>query len=128
MKIGRPTLYDPALCEEAEAFLAQGHSLTALAGKFGVCYSTIKTWQRAHPEFQEAVKRGQAGAVLWWEERAREMAMGGDGNATMIIFGLKNRAREEWKDAIRQEQSGPDGAPVEQTITVEFVNANRQDS
>lgn len=106
MTVGRPSDYDPAFCEEAIAFLADGYSLAALAGEIGVARSTIYKWVDEHPEFSDAVKRGQAKAVLWWEKANRNLAMTGDGNATACVFGLKNRAADEWRDKIETEHSG----------------------
>lgn len=112
MTAGRPTGYDPEYCEQAITFLADGYSLAALAGHIGVARSTIYKWVDEHEEFSDAVKRGQAKAVLWWENANRSLATGGEGNATSIVFGLKNRAADEWRDVKATEISGPDGAPI----------------
>ena len=109
---GRPTDYDPAYCDEVVSFLAEGYSLAAFAGKIGVARSTVYKWADEHPEFSDAVKTGQAGAVFWWERRNKEFAETGEGNATAIIFGLKNRASDEWRDVKATEISGPDGGPI----------------
>lgn len=103
---GRPSKYDPAFCEEAITFLSEGYSIAALAGHLGVAVSTVKLWVQEHPEFSDAVKRGQAGAVYWWETANRNLAITGDGNATACVFGLKNRASDEWRDKIETEHSG----------------------
>ena len=110
--MGRPTDYDPAYCELAIEFLADGYSLAALAGEIGVARSTIYEWRANHEEFSDAVKRGQAKAILWWEKANRSLATTGEGNATAIVFGLKNRASDEWRDVKSTEISGPDGGPV----------------
>ena len=116
---GRPSEFKPEYCDEAEAFLADGYSVAAFAGHIGVAKQTVYNWMNAHPEFMDAVKRGQAGAVLWWERANRKLAMDGEGNATAIIFGLKNRAPDEWRDKQEIEQSGS----VTQKIVTEYVNA-----
>lgn len=118
---GRPSLYDPAFCDEAATFLADGYSVAALAGHLGVCTATVKNWMGEHPEFLAAVKRGQAGAVLWWEKANRNLAMTGEGNATACVFGLKNRASDEWRDKVETEHSGG------QTLTV-LTGVPRDDS
>lgn len=110
---GRPTDYEPVFCERVIEFLKDGFSLAAFAGEIGVSRATVYNWVDAHPEFMDAVKTGQAGSVLWWERANRSLAMGGDGNATSIIFGLKNRAADEWRDVKATEISGPNGSPVE---------------
>jgi transposase-like protein len=106
MPVGRPSDYDPEYCDVAETFLAEGYSVAALAGKLHVARSTIYEWIAQHQEFSDAVKRGQSGAVLWWESRNIEFAKTGEGNATAIIFGLKNRASDEWRDKVETEHSG----------------------
>lgn len=112
MPVGRPTGYDPDYCEQAREFIAQGFSLTAFAGHLGVSRQTVYNWADQYPEFLDAVKTGQAGGVLWWERRNKEFAATGEGNATAIIFGLKNRAADEWRDVSRTEHTGADGGPV----------------
>ena len=112
MTAGRPTDYDPAYCDEARAFLADGYSLAALAGHLGVTRQTVYNWVEEHPEFFDAVKTGQAAATLWWEKANRNLALTGEGNATAIIFGLKNRASDEWRDVKATEITGKDGGPI----------------
>lgn len=112
MTAGRPTDYDPAYCEVADTFLADGYSLAALAGHIGVARSTIYKWVDEHSEFSDAVKTGQAKAALWWEKVNRNFAMTGEGNATAIVFGLKNRASDEWRDMKQTELTGANGGPI----------------
>lgn len=103
---GRPTKYDPSFCDEVREFLKDGYSVAAFAGHIGVAVSTVSLWITTHPEFSEAVKTGQAAATLWWENRARDVARGQDGNPTIVIFGLKNRAADQWRDKTETEHSG----------------------
>jgi len=118
--MARPTDYDPDYCAVAEAFLADGFSLAALAGHIGVARSTVYKWVDEHPEFSDAVKTGQAKAVLWWETANRNLALTGEGNATSIIFGLKNRASDEWRDVKSTEITGKDGGAI-QTDNVQRI-------
>ena len=115
MPAGRPTDYREEFVERVEAFCAQGYSLTAFAGEIGVCRETISEWCRKHPEFSVAVSRAKALRARWWEARALEVAAKGGpgGQATMIIFGLKNHAPEDYQDVSRKEISGTGGGPVQ---------------
>ena len=106
MPAGRPSKYDPAFCDEVREFLKDGYSVAAFAGHIGVAVSTVNLWITQHPEFSDAVKAGQASATLWWENRARSVAQGEDGNPTIVIFGLKNRAADQWRDKTETEHSG----------------------
>jgi hypothetical protein len=103
---GRPSKYDPAFCETVEGTLAQGFSLAVAAGVIGVTRQTLDAWTKEHPEFLDAVKIGRARGALIWETRLAKLADTNEGNATGVIFGLKNRLPEDWKDKTETEHSG----------------------
>jgi len=42
----------------------------------------------------------------------------GGGNATAAIFGVKNRAKDDWADVTKTELTGKDGGPVSHTLDV----------
>lgn len=116
MPAGRPSEYDPSYCDSVVSFLRDGYSLAAYAGEIGVARSTIYEWMKDQPEFSDAVKRGQAGAALWWERLNRNFAISGEGNATAIIFGLKNRAADDWRDKTETEHSGSVVTEIKRTV------------
>jgi hypothetical protein len=116
---GRPTKYEERFGDEVIEFLKDGYSVAAFAGHIGVSYSTVKLWMQEHPEFSASVKIASARSVLWWEERNRAIAQGQDGNATSVIFGLKNRAPEEWRDKTEQEHSGVIGVQRVERVIVD---------
>jgi hypothetical protein len=103
---GRPTDYDPAFCQVVEDSLALGYSLSVAAGEVGVTRQTLDNWTKAHEEFFDAVKRGRARGAKVWEDRLAKLADDNVGNATGIIFGLKNRLSEDWRDKTETEHSG----------------------
>jgi hypothetical protein len=113
MTAGRPSKYQSAYCEEVVNCLAEGHSVTAFAGRIGVARSTVFKWAAEIPEFSDALKVGQAKAVGFWEKILASVAREGKGNATAVIFALKNRAGEDWADKIHTEVTGKDGGPIE---------------
>ena len=84
--------------------MAEGYSVTAFAGHLRVSRATIYNWAGAHPEFLDALNIGQAAAGLWWEKLLRKNARDGEGNATPVIFALKNRAADDWRDKQEIEQ------------------------
>jgi transposase len=97
---GRPTKYDPAFCERVINLMSEGLSLGACAGEIGVSRSTAELWEKEHPEFSGAVKVGRAKAQLYWERALQRVAQrgGGPGTATAVIFGLKNRSPDDWRE------------------------------
>lgn len=124
---GRPSDYRPEYCDRVVEAMRAGFSLTAFAGIIGVARSTINVWMEAHPEFSEAVSRAKAARLLHWEEAAIRVAKdgGGPGSATLIVFGLKNMAPEEYADTAKVEHSGPGGAPL--VTRIELVDADSED-
>lgn len=113
--VGRPSLYATEYCEQVEAFMATGFSLTAFAGEIGVCIATLKTWQKEYPEFLAAVSRAKAKRLLEWEKIGLNIAKvgGGTGSATMAVFGLKNMGGDEWADKVVNEHGGIGGGPIQ---------------
>ena len=123
MPAGRPSLYKEAHCEVAERILGEGYSEVVLAGELGVCPDTINEWKNVHPEFSVSVKRGRAIGARVWEDRLRTTAMNGTGNATAVIFGLKNRQPDAWRDKTEHEHAGKDGGAIQTERTIRFVRA-----
>ena len=110
---GRPSTYDPAYCDQIVDYLSNGYSVTAFAGSIGVARSTVYKWADEHPLFSDALKTGQAKSSIWWEDCLREIVIGGEGNATAAIFGLKNRSADEWREKVVNEHTGEGGGPIQ---------------
>lgn len=124
---GRPTKYDPAMCDSIIEFMEDGYSVTAFAGHIRVSRATVYKWADEHPEFLDALKTAQAIAGLWWEDRLRDCAAKGEGNATAAIFGLKNRSADEWRDKRDYDHTSSDGSMKPQTIVFEAPDAAGDD-
>ncbi len=60
----------------------------------------------------DALKVGQALATKFWEKILVDVAKEAKGNATAAIFGLKNRASDDWSDKQHHEHTGKDGGPM----------------
>ncbi len=124
MSGGRPTKYDPAYCEQVIAAGERGLSLRAFAGQLRVARSSINEWMGEHPEFAEAVEVYKSVVGLAWEERQLKFVEEGGphGASTLVIFGLKNMAADEWRDRREVEHTGADGGPIASSLTVTFVD------
>lgn len=102
---GRPSDYKPEYCEQVVDHMSEGASITSFAAEIDVARSTINEWMSVHPEFSEAVKRAKAKCAAWWEMRGRKLAEGKEeGNPTLVIFGLKNMADDDWRDKQEVQQ------------------------
>ncbi len=105
MPAGRPSKYDPSYCQELVDHMATGASATSFAAEIDVDRSTLTEWADKHPEFSLALSRGKAKCAAWWEKMGRSSASNGTGNATMIVFGLKNMS-DDWRDKTETQHSG----------------------
>ena len=95
---GRPTKYDgPYHSEEVIKYMSKGYSKEACAGLFGISKQTFYNWASKHPEFLDAIKRGETASLLYWERTGLEGVQSGNKfNATVWIFNMKNRFG--WRD------------------------------
>ncbi len=120
---GRPTKYEPEMCEKLKALMKEGASKTEVCAELGITRDTFYRWTDEegdyyNPDFSYAVKEGHALAQAWWEQQARKGIWAGkDFNATTFIFMMKNRFREDYNVKDGQQDihinTGPKGLVVE---------------
>lgn len=131
---GRPTDYMPEYAEELIEYfalkpcefeivqnskgdmqrLAIPSSLPTLAGfacKIGVHRETLLNWTTKYPEFFDAYKM----AKEHQEHILIENGLMGGYDKTFAIFTAKNLIN--WRDKTETEHSGPNGGPIETTVT-----------
>lgn len=129
-KGGRPSSFNPALIPAIRLLCEKGATDEELAVAFGVTVQTIYNWKQTKPEFFEVVKDAKAEADDAVERSLYERATGysheavkihvlKDGQVvqvpyrehyppdpTSMIFWLKNRRRDLWRDKQDVEHSG----------------------
>ena len=104
---GRPTKYDPAMCDRVVECGAQGMGKCEMAEELGITYTSFETYQQQHPEFLEAVKTALRKSQAWWERKGRQATFDAQGfSATSYIFQMKNRFKDDWRDKVEQEHTG----------------------
>lgn len=129
MPAGRPTSYKKEYAEQAYKFCLLGATNAQLAEFFEVSESTIDNWLKDKKEFLGAVKEGREIADARVGESLYQRATGyqheedkifcTDGkvttvkttkhyppDATSMIFWLKNRQRDKWREKTEHEHSG----------------------
>lgn len=106
MPAGRPTKYDPAMCQELIDFMAQGYSKEATAAKLGIAKDTLYAWDKKHTEFSDAIKEGEIKSLLFWEKTGMAGMLGKlpGFNSTAWIFNMKNR--HKWADKQETKVTG----------------------
>jgi hypothetical protein len=125
-QVGRDTKYKPEYCNKIIEFLKLGHSVMAFAGSIGVARSSIYEWAKTYPEFSDALKAAQSASVEFWEKLLLNVAAGGKGNVTAVIFALKNRGREEWADIIATQLADKDGKPIDPAKPLDALEIARR--
>lgn len=131
MPIGRPTEFRPEYVEQAKILCEAGATDADLADEFGVTDQTIRNWKFKYPDFFAAIKLNKAIADDQVERSLYERATGysrqavkqqydaksGEWveityiehvppDATAMIFWLKNRKPNEWREKSEVEIPG----------------------
>jgi len=134
---GRPSIYRAEFADRARHLcFSEGATDKDLAVEFGVHVATINTWKQRHPAFAHALKAkndadGKVVASLFQRatgysyEATRIVVDKATGkhekitytehappDTTAMIFWLKNRQRNHWRDKQDMEHSGPGGGPI----------------
>lgn len=129
MPAGRPTEYRPEYVEQAEKLSLLGATDMQMADFFGVAESTFHLWKLTHPEFSESIKLAKENADKNVERSLYRKALGyefesekifcSEGQViraktreivppsdTAMIFWLKNRKPNDWRDKTDLSVSG----------------------
>jgi len=78
-----------------------GQSHAQIAAQLQIGRSTLKHWLREHPDFARVMTQADDYALAWWEALGQRHAETREGNATMIMFVMKNRFDRDYdKDAL----------------------------
>lgn len=140
---GRPTKYLPIYAEQARKLAEFGATDLEVADFFDITSSTLYLWKNVHPEFSEALKVGKEEADDRVERSLYNKAVGYSYESEKIfqfqgeviraktrehvppseaamIFWLKNRRPDTWRDKVVQEHQGGFGAVGR--LEIEIIN------
>lgn len=132
---GRPSKYRPEFAQQAKKLCELGATDAQLADFFEVSVSTINLWKINFPEFSESISVPKEIADARVEQSLYRRAMGYEHDevdirvvngeivatplrkyyppdSTAMIFWLKNRKPEQWRETKAVELTGENGGPV----------------
>jgi hypothetical protein len=130
---GRPSKYKPEFAEQVEKLCRLKATDKDIAGFFKVSESTLNLWKLKHPEFSEALHRTRDEVDALVERSLFERAMGYTHKSEKVfqfqgqiiraktvehyppdpasmIFWLKNRQPDKWRDRREAPPSDDKGA------------------
>ena len=123
--VGRPTLYDPSLCEKVIELGKLGKSVEQIAYNLNLSIRVLYKWRDEHEEFMQALEDAKALEQAWWEEQAHAyMVETKDGprlNASLWSRSMAARFPKKYREQVKQEITGADGAPLLNAIQVSFI-------
>lgn len=120
MSAGRPTKYNPEMCEIIKKELAKGHSIQAAASVLEVCSDTVYEWRKVHPEFSESIREGLDLGLKMFEKILMAKVSGQKidnfdskkSDTSCLIFAMKTRFHKVYGDVQKHEISGNNGSAI----------------
>jgi len=107
---GRPTDYLPEYCEQVLAWGKDGKSKAWIAANLDVTRQTLENWEKAHPQFFDAMTRANLYAQAWWEDLGQDNAVstpgGGALNGSVYSRSMAARFPADWREKTEQKIEG----------------------
>lgn len=125
MSGGRPTLYDPSLCDEVIKLGKQGLSVQQMSLELGISTRSLFDYKAIYPEFSRALEEAQEYEMAWWENQAK-LYMVEHKDSARLNTGLWSRSMaarfpKKYREQVKQEITGANDAPLLAGIQVTFV-------
>lgn len=126
--VGRPSRYDPAYCEQVIQLGGKGKSVEQIGAILGIGTRTLFTWRDQNEEFRHALELAKELEQAWWEDMAQSY-MVEEKESAKLNTGLWSRSMaarfpKKYRESVKQEITGAEGAPLLQGIQVTFVKPN----
>jgi len=112
---GRPRfkITDQVLAK-VETLSAQGLTHDQIATVIGCSLTTLQLKKRQYAQFSDALSRGKDKGIAVITNAMFSKAKSGDNQCMM--FYLKNRDSENWKEKTSNEHTGEGGGPIESRL------------
>jgi predicted DNA-binding protein (UPF0251 family) len=114
-------IVDEAMLKSMEIFAGKGLNIEQIAALLGHSRATLYRLKKNSKKIETAIKKGRETAIGLVVGKLFDKAMQGD-NVAMIFF-LKNKDPEHWKDKHEHDVSSGGKALLPPTMVVEYVHA-----
>ena len=126
--VGRPSTYNPEYCKRVVELGKKGKSIEQISAALDTPLRTLYLWRDTHPEFMQALEDAKAYELSWWEDQAHSyMIETKDGprlNHSLWSRSMAARFPKKYRESVKQEITGADGAPLLAGIEVSFIKPN----
>ena len=103
--MARPTKYTPETAKKITDAIRVGATFHMACQYAGITEETFSQWRKKYPEFSEAVKEAEGGAVVKWLAQIEKAAA--DGTWQAAAWKLERRyPRDYGRSVVEQEHSG----------------------
>ncbi len=107
---GRPTKYDPAMCDVVVAWGLLGKSRTWMAAEMMVVRDTIDNWAKEHPEFLGALTLAKHLEQQYWEDKGDKLITTAGFAQNCWARNMAARFPQEWREKLAL--TDPDGGKL----------------
>lgn len=115
--LGRPTKYDPALCEKIPRLGKLGKSRWQIASELGITPSNLENWEAVHEDFRDALRQARLDALAYWEGLAEAHIIETPGspklNTGLWSRSMAARFPNEYRENNKVELTGANNGPVQ---------------
>jgi hypothetical protein len=130
-KRGRPTRYDPAMCEQVIELGAQGKSRTQISAELDIHPRLLAHWEEAHEDFRHALELSRVKAMAHWEMLAAthliEIPGGPKVNTGLWSRSMAARFPEHYRENSKVEVTGKNDGAIQVDVVHDFAQELVQD-
>ena len=124
---GRPTKYRPEMCEQVIEWGKLGKSRAWMCSRLDISHQTLLRWEAENDVFREALTCAEMHAQAHWEDLGHDNIAAQTFQSSVWSRSMAARFPKTWRETSRQEQTGPDGGPI-QVAKIERVIVDPQNS
>ena len=125
--LGRPSKYDPALCDKVVELGKLGLSRFQICSRLDIGIHNMNTWEEAHEDFRRAMEESRVHALAFWEDRADlhlvEVPGGPKLNTGLWSRSMAARFPKEYRENTKHEVVGKNDGPIEVDHVHDFSKA-----
>jgi len=125
--LGRPSKYDPALCDQVVELGRLGLSRYQICSRLDIGWRNLQNWEGAHDDFRAALEESRIHALNHWEQLAQTYLIETPGSAKLNT-GLWSRSMSarfprEYRENTKHEIVGKDDGAVQVDVVHDFSQA-----